>query len=469
MSERDRFEKLLQKYPHQHKFFFSRPDWTRRQLFQVAGTGLTAGILAKEAAAQCTQWQANVQTINKAKNVIFVLLAGAPSHTDLFDLKMIEGTSPREIAPETIRGLLWPTGILPKLATNIPDLAIIRSMRSWALVHSLAQTWTQTGRSPVAVLGDIAPNIGSIIARELTPERTARNVFPSFLALNSNGAIGSGYFDSKFAPFKTAPTNMGLANTAHPGGQPAFDERWNIMHGLDDNLRINSPLGKTADDLDDSYNAARGLMYNPDVDKAFRFTQQESLEYGNTSFGNSCLVAKKVLEANDGTRFIQITLGGWDMHQNIYGVNGNVRAGNTIFTLGKVLDDGLSALINDLKASGLFENTLVVAVGEFGRTVGRLSAQAGRDHYLQQFCVMAGAGIRGGRAIGSTDATGSATRETGWSRDRDIRPEDVEATILSAMGINWTKICYDDPFGRGFEYVHGSKEDLYGPVNELWS
>jgi uncharacterized protein (DUF1501 family) len=133
-----------------------------------------------------------------------------------------------------------------------------------------------------------------------------------------------------------------------------------------------------------------------------------------------------------------------------------------------MLDDGLSALLADLKAGGLLKETLVVVMGEFGRTVGRLSAQNGRDHYLQQFAVFAGAGVRGGRAIGSTDERGSATRDPGWSRNRDIRPEDVEATLYSALGINWTRTRYDDPFGRGFEYIPYAGEDLYGPIEELW-
>ena len=83
--------------------------------------------------------------------------------------------------------------------------------------------------------------------------------------------------------------------------------------------------------------------------------------------------------------------------------------------------------------------------------------------------MFAGAGVVGGRAIGSTDAMGNATLDPGWSRQRDVKPEDVEATIYSAMGINWTNVRYDDPFGRGFEYVPFSlKEDRYGPIDELW-
>jgi uncharacterized protein (DUF1501 family) len=211
------------------------------------------------------------------------------------------------------------------------------------------------------------------------------------------------------------------------------------------------------------YQSARGLMYNPTVDQAFKYTAADSARYGNTGFGNALLTAKQVLAANSGTRYIQITLGGWDMHSGIYAPNGN-----SMFTLGRTLDNGYGALIADLKAAGLLNETLVVMMGEFGRTVGALNNQAGRDHYTQQFAVFAGGGVKGGRAIGETDAQGARTTEFGWSEQRDIRVEDIEATIYSALGINWTNVRYDDPFGRGFEYVPYAGEGLYKPVEELW-
>jgi hypothetical protein len=443
--------------------YFNRPHWTRRHFFQVLGAGVTGSFLVKEAKAEGC-YQANVETINKAKNVIFVLLTGAPSHRDTFDFKN-DGQAPATAQPETINGILWPMGILPKLSNNLGDIAIVRSMRSQALVHSLAQTWMQIGRNPAAALGDIAPNIGSIVALEKTPERQPGHIFPSFLALNSNGAAGSGYLDSRFAPFRVNAAATGLANTTNnfdPASTGRFNEMWKILHSTDDPYRINSPLGKAAEDMNDFYEQAYGLMYNPQVNAAFRFTTADSQRYGNTAFGNACLTAKQVLAQNAGTRFIQITLGGWDMHQNIY------TAAQNIFTLGRQFDNGLSELLNDLKATGLLGETLVVAVGEFGRTPN-LSGAAGRDHYANHFAMFAGAGVTGGKIIGATTANGSQVLEAGWSRERAINAEDLEATIYSAMGINWTNICYNDPFGRGFEYVPNSKNDYWGPIHELWS
>ena len=99
---------------------------------------------------------------------------------------------------------------------------------------------------------------------------------------------------------------------------------------------------------------------------------------------------------------------------------------------------------------------------------GPLNRNVGRDHYLQQSVLFAGARIAGGRAIGATDELGSDTVEPGWHRDRYVRAEDIEATIYSALGIDWTTLRRDARFGRGFEYVPGAGEDLYGPVHELW-
>src|SRR6185369_15949139 len=153
------------------------------------------------------------------------------------------------------------------------------------------------------------------------------------------------------------------------------------------------------------YLAAEQLMYNKVVSEAFSYSTADSARYGNSSFGNACLVAKQVLAADQGTRFVLITNGSWDMHQDIYGQQN--KAGNNLYTMGKPLDDGYSALIADLKANGKLDETLVVMVGEFGRTVGKVTSAGGRDHWTQQASVFAGAGVKGGRAIGSTTPDGS--------------------------------------------------------------
>lgn len=466
MNGQEKFDRFLTRYPHAHRSFQNRPHWTRRQFFQLVGAGVTGSFLASKARASAVITQQPVQMQNTAKNVVFILLQGAPSHIDTFDFKVVPGVTPTDFNPATVSGITWPTGLLPNLAGNLPDMAIVRSVQAWALVHSLAQRWTQIGRNPAAALGDIAPNIGSVVAIEKDVERKPTQVFPTFVALNSSSAAGPGYFSSSYAPFELNPSATGVANTTNPDGQTVFNQRWSQLHALDDPLRINSPYGQPLNDYNDFYSAAQGMMYNSAVQQAFGYAAADSQRYGGTGFGNACLVAKQILASNQGTRYIEITLGSWDMHQDIYGQSNP--KGNNLYTLGKTFDTGASAFLADLKSSGLLDETLVVMAGEFGRTVGALSGAGGRDHYPQQSVIFAGAGVKGGRALGSTSTDGSTTVDPGWSRNRDIKPEDIEATIYSAMGINWTTVRYDDPFGRGFEYVPFSDQDAYGPINELW-
>ncbi len=474
MIGQDKFNRFINKYPHPHKTFSQRPHWSRRQFFEVAGAGVIASYLAGKPANAETVAQPAITTQNKAKNVIFVLMTGAPSHTDMFDLKVVNGVTPSDFNPTMVGGINWPMGLLPKLGAQLPNMAIVRSMHAWALVHTLAQHWTQIGRNPAAALGDIAPNIGSVVAIEKESERVAGQVFPTFLALNSPTGVGQGYFSASFAPFRvneaTTATGSGIPNTTNPLGQQRLDTLLNRLHQIDDNLRVGNvqaPPIQDFHDYDAFYSAAKGMTYNSAVTQAFSFSPADSMRYGGTSFGNSCLVAKQVLASDQGTRFIQISFGSWDMHQDIYGAANPT--GNNLYTMGTPFDNGMGALLADLKASGQLDSTLVVMVGEFGRTVGAVTAAGGRDHWLQQSVIFAGAGVKGGRALGATDARGSDTTDFGWSRQRYVRPEDVEATIYSAMGIDWTTIRRDDPFGRGFEYVPFSEQNLYGPIDELWS
>jgi hypothetical protein len=459
MRNEKKFLDAFHKHPHQTKFFAERPFYSRRSFFQMAGAGVTGMFLAgRPALGNDVIKRGGAETLNKARNVIMIMLSGAPSHTDTFDLKENTQQPADVFKPETINGVYFPTGIMPKLAAQLGDLAIVRSVRPWALQHDLGQKWVQIGRSPAGVLGDVAPNIGTIVAIEKESERRAGQVFPTFVALNSSGATGSGFLSNEYAPFKI-DAGAGVPDTTNPDGATRFNQKWDLMMALDAPLRTANPYGQVMQDYDSFYQNGRGLVFNNAVNTAFRPTPDEVVRYGSTSFGTACATASKLLAANGGTRYIQITLGGWDMHQNIYQLLPN----NC-----RTLDNGVSALITDLKQSGQFNETLIVMMGEFGRTTGRLNPTAGRDHFSQQFCVFAGAGVKGGRALGTTNGAGSETTDPGWSRQRNVRAEDIEATIYSALGIDWGTVRYDDPLQRGFYYVPEAKEDAYVPVKELW-
>lgn len=460
--QRDAFHRFQQRYPHARGDFYARLQLGRRELFRtaagVAGSFLLPGLVRGAAQTQ------RATPRGTARHLIFVLMSGGPSHTDTFDLKMIDGISPAELAPERINGILWPTGLFPKLGAHLPSMAILRSMRAWALVHETGQRWVQIGRNPAGAEGSVAPHIGSIIAREKERERRATDSFPPFLALDVTEAAGEGYFSARYAPFKYRPSATGVPDTTHRDGEAVFQARQQALDLLDGPLRgASSPLGVIGSDLAEFYAAAAKMMHNPAVAQAFRVDAGERERYGSTAFGDACLVARQALAADQGTRVIMIRLGGWDSHSNIYSAS----APTSHFAAGRTFDNAMAALLTDLQTAGLLEETLVVAGGEFGRTPGPLSAVGGRDHYLQQSFLLMGGGVRGGRAIGATDAGGEGTVETGWSRDRDIRIEDVEATIYSALGIDWTTVLQDSPVGA-FAYVPHSDKDVYGPIHELW-
>ena len=439
--------------------FWQRPHIGRRMFFRHLASALGGYFLLPGRRFE-TVAKASGTPIGTAKNCIFILLTGAPSHVDTFDLK--EGPwTPAYFNPTSYGALRFPQGLMPNLANQMDSIAFLRSTQAWATAHGIAQTWVQIGRNPVSGLAKIAPHIGSVVAMELGPESSDRTL-PAFISLNTGDGPGSGYFPPDDAPFYVNPSGGGLPNTTHSGGPAVFERRYGLKLEIDAELEAESALGPASDDIYNANLSARKLMYSDQVTQIFTFDQNTRLAYGNSGFGNACIAARNLLRANAGTRFIQISFGSWDHHVNIYQPRANLQL------MATQLDNGLGSLIADLKQDGTLDQTLIVAMGEFGRTVGALNVNNGRDHHVQQTALFAGAKIPGRRAIGATDGTGSMITDPGWSRQRQVRPEDIESTIYSALGIDWTKVRHDDPLGRGFEYVPFSDQDLYGPVNELW-
>lgn len=453
------------------------PSLSRRGFLELSAGGLVLSwFLKSPASAFAASSAAGVTPKGTAKNAIFIWLPGAPSQVDTFDLK--EGAwTPTDFKPTSYGAdLRFPQGLLPNIANHLGELAIVRSYMAWALVHGLGQTWAQVARNPTGATGSIAPNIGSVVALELEAKRAATDVMPGFMALNSGTAIeGAGYLPSTFSPFSIQPANQadqGLPSLTHPD-PGRFTARYADLEKIDAQLRAGNPLGKQGSDAALFYAQAKTLMdagADPEFAKIFMYTTDEATRYGGTAFGNSCNVARKVLAARRGTRFVQITQGGWDMHNNIY-----ADAGNTMYSQGTIIDAGIANLLVDLKATPgetagktLLDETLVFIAGEFGRTVGALNGQAGRDHFMRTSVVLAGGGIKGGQVIGATDATGANLKESGWSENREARPEDLASTVYSALGIDWTTVRTDDPLGRGFEYIPYAKDGVYKPIDVLF-
>ncbi|MCG3163887.1 MAG: hypothetical protein JMDDDDMK_05345 [Acidobacteria bacterium] len=449
------------------------PQLGRREFFQIAGTGVTGFFLAPlssklfEARAETNA----AQFVGRAKNVIFIHMQGAPSHVDTFDLKVGSWT-PADFNPTAYNGIMFPQGLMPNLATHLSKIAIVRSLRAPALVHSLQQVWSQIARNPTSLMGKIAPNIGSVVALEFESKRQPNQKLPGFISLNGGSTVGSGYFNARYSPFAATAAQGGLAGLTHPDGQANFDRRFQMLADLDGPLRANSPMGEPVVDMENFYQQSRAMMYNPAVDSVFKFTADEQTRYGNSGFGNSLIVARNLVKANLGTRHIQVNIGGWDNHTNIYTA---IRNPATQF------DRGLGALLTDLSSQPgvqgggtLLDETLIVGMGEFGRTVRGpagvgLNNQNGRDHFFQHFTMFAGGGIIGGRVVGSTTADGYAVQDPGWSQNRPVANEDIAATIYSALGIDYTKTLWNDPYQRGFDYVPFAAQGAWYPVTELFT
>lgn len=439
--------------------FWRRPQMERRMFFRHVASAVSGYFLMPSRPAE-TIAKAAPALRGTAKNCIFVLMAGGPSQIDTFDFK--DGAwMPASFAPANFGEIRWPQGAMPLLAEQLGNIALVRSMRSWALVHNLAKTWVQIGRNPALSSSRIAPHIGSVVSLELSAQEPNR-ALPVFVHLNTTAGPGNGYLPPDHSPFYVSPGGGGMANTTHSLGQARFERRHKLYQDLSADLRQSRELGAEVHEAFAFNDAARRLTYNPEVTGMFTFDQNERNRYGATGFGNACIAARNLLRARSGVRFIQINQGDWDHHEDIY------VAGKGHMLLTKQFDSAMGTLLRDLQNDGLLDQTLVVCVGEFGRIPGAPNAGKGRDHHVQQSVLFAGAGVKGGRAIGSTDASGGATKDPGWSRGREVRAEDIEATIYSAMGIDYTTVRRDDPIGRGFEYVPFSDRDLYGPMNELW-
>jgi hypothetical protein len=440
-------------------------SFSRRHFFRIAGTGLVGSYFADVLDPRLLfgATTAPAPTLrNTAKSCIFIFLAGAPSQTDMWDLK--EGAwTPSDLAPTSYGDVRWPQGLLPKSAEHLGKLSIVRSGLAWAAVHQLGQTWAQIARNPGGATGAIAPHLGAVVALESQAARTTADVLPGFIALNSGSIPTCGYLPAKYAPFGVTTDESGLATLAHPEGAARFANRWGLLHQVDGN-RTTGTLGKPSMDMNDFYDQSKVLMDAPGINTVFAFNDAEHTRYGATTFGDSLIVARNLVASRKGTRFVQTTMGGWDHHSDIY----DHAAAQSLYVQCAELDAALGALLTDLTAMNILDETLVVLVSEFGRTVGPLSGQGGRDHYLRNSVVFAGGGTKGGRIIGKTDAQGSGIIDYGWSAKRDVRTEDVACTIYSALGIDYTTVRNDDPLGRGFEYVPTAKDGHYAPIEELF-
>ena len=416
--------------------------YTRRHfLFGAA----SAGLLSVHADA-ATSVRRAVKLRNTAKACIFVNLNGGASQMDTFDAK----DGPWNPADADIlqhpSGLAMSRRFFPKLSTLTNEMLVLRSCASWEAAHERGQFYMQTAHAQNPALAAEIPHIGAVVALE----KGASGLLPPFLSFNQSNLQGATFLGGPYMPMMPPATRTGVATLSHPffgaTSQQRFDERFALLEELDGPLR-QAPFNAEFAAYGGYYARARRMMYDAAVDAVFKFSVDEENRYGANSTGRSLLVARNAIRGKMGVSFVNVTQGGWDTHIGQF----DRAQPQNIYQLTNDLDRGVGALVEDLRASGDLDSTLIVLMGEFGRTPNVLNSRGGRDHYRTVMSVaMIGGGVRGGRVIGKTDSISATIIEPGWSGDRAIYPDDIAATIYSALGIDWTKTIDDTPSGRKF-------------------
>lgn len=442
----------------------------RRGLLRVAAAGVIGAALPKTNAEAGDSYAMQPMGFGKAKSVLIVLLSGGPSQLDMWDPKP---EAPAEVRGEfaTISTTIPGVAVcehLPKLAQQTDRWAIVRTLAHREHNHLLATHVALTGR-PTPV-----PRGGSDLDRVET-----RNDFPNFAAALDyirprNDGIPSGVSLPNYlieGPLTWPGQHSGFLGAKHDpwqiNGDPndkdfrmqALTMREGMSRGrlqsrrqLLDDLNSGRSLlsGVDTDSLRDQQSIAFNLLTSGKLTKAFELNREpeETRErYGRNKFGQSLLLSKRMIEA--GVPMVQATMGivqTWDTHVDNWGKLKN--------TLCPQLDQGLAALTDDLMATGLLDETLLIVMGEFGRTpkVSTLPGQTipGRDHWAHAYSgLFAGAGIRGGQVLGQTDAQAAYPVTNSWS------PADICSTVFNALGVN-AEATLIDPLNRPHHLLNGS-------------
>ncbi len=400
--------------------------------------------------------------LGSARNLIFIVLEGGPSHIDTFDLKRGAWT-PDLLGPELLtNGVDWPSGVMPKLGRMIDRFSILRSLSAQEAVHSRAVYQLLTAHRQSPALADEIPNFVSVAAYFLEAQRRPNDALPTAMVMGFD-AIGAGFLPARHKALQMGADGA-IPNMAH--NRPDADRRFKL---LDDQGALQGARGDLRDDFLEFQAGARRLMADTELAALINQPETDAQEH---PFVRACRTAARTLEADKGARVLLMSLGNWDHHIGIY----DPAAPNGLAGLSAAFDDGFSLLIESLAAApgagggSLLDETLVVAVGEFGRTIGPLNTSMGRDHYPYALpALMAGGGVQPGRVIGATDSAGAYISDPGWSHNRYMLPNDLMATIYSALGVDWTARFEDTPSGRVFEAVDTSLNGPAYPIEELFA
>jgi hypothetical protein len=416
-------------------------EFNRRQWLRLAAAGVATvstsgwiGALAEDAAAHP----------GRRRSCILLWMNGGPSQMDTFDLKPGHANGGPYKAIETAVPGIRISEHLPKVAGQMKDIALVRSMSTKEGDHGRATFHLRTGYMPQ---GQVQyPALGALVAKELANDELDLPNFISiapFRAFNP-AAYGAGFLGHEYAPLIVGELTFGRAANGGNAYESSLkvqdlalaeginlgrsDARLALLEGLNADFVGQHP-GDTPEGHRTAYARAVKLMRSASV-KAFDLEDEPSPlrdSYGRNPFGQGCLLARRLVER--GVPFVEVTLSsvegnqpfGWDTHAQNF---------ESVKKLSAVLDAGWSTLMDDLRGRGLLDSTLIVWMGEFGRTP-KINNNAGRDHFPGAWTtVLAGGGIKGGQAIGRTSGDGLKVEE------RPVSVPDLLATVCHALGID---------------------------------
>lgn len=413
----------------------------RRDLLKLSALGVTGAslsgwlnVLASRAA----------ETGTRHKSCILLWMDGGPSHKDTFDMKPgTEHGGPYKPIATSVPGIQI-SEYLPKVAQVMHHGAILRGMSTGEGAHGRARYYMHTGYKE-GVGGLNYPSLGSIVSKEIGRSELP---IPSFITVGRR-SYGAGFLGARHQPLMVADPRRGVQNLKPVVAGNQFDRRVGLLEEMESAFH-KSYQSDTGLAHKTTYEQAVTLMKSREA-KAFDLSLESEAQakaYGTSQFGQGCLLARRLVEV--GVSFVEVAMGGWDTHNSNF---------EKVKNLSGQVDPALSTLVTDLKERGLLDSTLVIWMGEFGRTpkINKRGPKPGRDHYPRAWSsVMFGGGIKGGQVIGKTDKEGAQVVE------RPISALDFMATVCSILGINYNKQNYT-PIGRPVRVVDKGAN----PIKEL--
>ena len=407
----------------------SRTDFTRRDFISLS--------LASAFGVSCSGWlprlalaaEASKEAGAKHKAVILLWMTGGPTQTDTFDLKMGHPNGGPSKAIETAVSGIQISEHLPGVAKQMKDIAIIRSLSTAEGDHDRGTRLMLTGHR-LGQEGINYPSLGSIFAKELGD---VENDLPPYVSISPSrfgDAGGPGFLGPNYAPLVVsgdsrdpeARANLSIENLKAPVGvsKESMEKRFEISKFLQDDF-ANRAKGPSTKAHKANFDRAMRMIAS-NAKGAFKLDEEPAAlrdKYGRSQFGQGCLLARRLVER--GSAFVEVTLQGWDTHSNNF---------DAVKGLCETLDPAWSTLMTDLRERGLLESTLIVWMGEFGRTP-KINNNGGRDHFPAAWStVLGGGGVKGGQVFGSTNDGGTEVK------DRPVKIADLYATMCASIGVN---------------------------------